>query len=389
MANSQDLNQHHHKFFSPGILLCVATLIAIFMENSPLYNVYDTIKDTPVVLQIGLFKISKPLLLWINDGLMAIFFLLIGLEIKREVIEGQLSNKTQISLPIIAAIGGAVFPAVIYALVNQATPETMTGWAIPTATDIAFTLGILIMLGDRIPASLKICLVAVAIIDDLIAILIIALFYTAELSLLSLLLAGLGLLAAFTLNRRGVSKIGPYMMIGLFVWACVLKSGIHATLAGVVLGLFIPLTIPGKKDVSPLKTLEHALHPWVVYFILPVFAFVNAGVSFANIGVDTFFHPVTLGIILGLFVGKQAGVMLFSKAGVMLGFCKLPDGVSWTQFYGMALLMGVGFTMSLFIGTLAFETTEYVTPVRIGVLTGSLLSALCGIAVLMRTKSAA
>ena len=375
------------KFFSmksaPGILLCLAAVLAMLMENSPLYGLYDTLKGTPVILQIGAFAIDKPLLLWINDGLMAIFFLLIGLEIKREILEGHLSSREQLTLPAIAAIGGVAAPSLIYAYINWQNPQTLQGWAIPAATDIAFTLGILMMLGNRIPPALKVCLVAIAIIDDLIAILIIALFYTAETSMLSLGLAGVGLSLAFILNKRGVTNLGPYVVLGLFIWACVLKSGVHATLAGVALGLIIPLRTKNEDGKSPLKVMEHALYPWVSLGILPVFAFVNAGVSLAGLSLETFLQPITLGIMLGLFIGNQIGVMGLTALAVALKLCRLPQGVTWPQFYGMALLMGVGFTMSLFIGTLAFTDVQHISSVRLGVLAGSILSALAGICVLL------
>ncbi len=375
------------KFFAlnsaPAILLCLAAVLAMIMENSSLYGLYDAIKDTPVILQVGAFAIDKPLLLWINDGLMAIFFLLIGLEIKREILEGHLSSREQLTLPIIAAIGGVAFPALIYAYVNWHDSETLQGWAIPAATDIAFTLGILMMLGNRISASLKVCLVAIAIIDDLVAILIIALFYTAETSMLSLGLAGIGLGIAFLLNHRGVTNLGPYVVLGLFIWACVLKSGVHATLAGVALGLLIPLRAKNEDGKSPLKVMEHALHPWVALGILPVFAFVNAGVPLAGLSFEMFMQPITLGIMLGLFLGNQTGVMGLTALAVSLKICRLPNEVTWLQFYGMALLMGVGFTMSLFIGTLAFTDVDHSSAVRLGVLAGSVLSALAGISVLL------
>lgn len=383
------MQQAIQKFFSmksaPGIVLCVAAFLAMLMENSPLYGLYDAIKDTPVILQIGAFAIDKPLLLWINDGLMAIFFLLIGLEIKREILEGHLSRQDQIMLPSIAALGGLAVPALIYAYINWNNPETLQGWAIPAATDIAFALGVLMLLGDRIPASLKVCLVAIAIIDDLAAIIIIALFYTAETSMLSLGLAGVGLTVAFILNRRGVTNLVPYVVLGFFIWACVLKSGVHATLAGVALGLIIPLRAKNKDGKSPLKVLEHELHPWVGFGVLPIFAFVNAGVSLSGLSIDTFLQPITLGIMLGLFVGKQLGVMGLTVLASSLKICRLPEGVTWPQFYGLALLTGIGFTMSLFIGTLAFTDVELASAVRLGVLSGSILSAVAGVTVLLLT----
>ncbi|MCB1562977.1 MAG: Na+/H+ antiporter NhaA [Alphaproteobacteria bacterium] len=368
---------------APGILLFLAALLAMFMENSPLSGLYGALKDTPVVLQVGAFIIDKPLLLWINDGLMAIFFLLVGLEIKREVLEGHLSSREQFVLPAIAAAGGVACPALIYAYVNWGDPETLQGWAIPAATDIAFALGILMLLGRRVPRALVIILMAIAVIDDLAAIVIIAIFYTHDTSLLSLGLALVGLAALYVLNRKGVTRLGPYTIIGLFIWACVLKSGVHATLAGVAIGFLIPLRAENEHGQSPLKVMEHALHPWVGLAILPVFAFANAGVSLAGLGFETFLHPITLGTTLGLFFGKQIGVMGATALAVFTGICRLPQSVTWLQFYGMALMTGIGFTMSLFIGTLAFTHVENASAVRLGVLTGSFLSALAGAAVLL------
>lgn len=386
--------QHLKKFFSshsaPGILLCLAALFAMVIKNSPAHDFYDLFKNIPVVFQVGTFEIDKPLLLWINDGLMAIFFLLVGLEIKREVLQGHLSKRSQITLPALAALGGLIAPALIYAYINMNDPALLQGWAIPAATDIAFALGVLILLGDRIPTSLKVCLVAIAIIDDLAAIIIIALFYTAETSIISLLLAGAGLCFAALLNRRGVTSLGPYVVLGLFIWACVLKSGVHATLAGVALGLIIPLRAKNKDGKSPLIEMEHALHPWVGFGVLPIFAFANAGVSFAGLSLATFLQPITLGIMLGLFFGKQIGVMGMAFLGRAFKMCNLPEGVTWLQFYGMALLTGIGFTMSLFIGTLAFDTIEHASAVRLGVIGGSFLSAVAGIIVLLiATKAGA
>lgn len=368
---------------APGILLCVAALLAMAIENSPYSNLYDGFKSIPVVVQAGTFLIDKPLLLWINDGLMAIFFLLIGLEIKRELMEGHLSRRDQVILPAVAALGGLAMPAIIYAYINWNDPITLQGWAIPAATDIAFALGVLILLGDRIPASLKVCLVAIAILDDLAAIIIIALFYTAETSLLSLGLASIGLLIVYVMNRRGVTNLGPYILMGFIIWACVLKSGVHATLAGVALGLLIPLKGKDEAGGSPLKHLEHTLHPFVSFAVLPIFAFANAGVSLAGLTLDTFMQPITLGIMLGLFLGKQIGVMSLTFLAVSMKICRLPEGVTWLQFYGMALLTGIGFTMSLFIGTLAFDNIEYASAVRLGVLSGSFLSGVAGVTMLL------
>lgn len=374
-----------HSKTAPGILLCLAALLALIFANTSLNSQYELFKSIPVVFQAGSFVIDKPLLLWINDGLMAIFFLLIGLEIKRELVEGHLSSRDKAILPAIAAIGGLAVPALVYAYLNWNDAIAINGWAIPAATDIAFALGIIMILGNRIPTSLKVCLVAIAIIDDLAAVIIIALFYTAEISMQSLLLAGLGLAIAGFMNWRKVTNLGPYVIVGLFIWACVLKSGVHATLAGVALGLLIPLKTKNDDGKAPLKVMEHALHPWVAFGVIPIFAFANAGVSFKGITLETFMQPITLGIMLGLFLGKQVGVMALTWIACSLKICRLPEGVTWAQYYGMALLTGIGFTMSLFIGTLAFTDVDMATPVRLGVLAGSVLSAITGITVLLLT----
>jgi len=365
-----------------GLLLFAAAALALIVENSPLHVLYDKLLTVPVMVQIGEFIIRKPMLLWINDGLMALFFLLIGLEIKREIFEGQLATREQISLPVIAALGGVILPAVIFSFISWTDADAMQGWAIPVATDIAFALGIISLMGNRIPESLKIALMAIAIIDDLVAIVIIALFYTDNLSVTSLGIASICVVILFTLNRFRVVSLTPYMLVGIVLWACVLKSGVHSTLAGVILAFFIPLRPRGSTGVSPLRTLEHNLHPWVAYAILPCFAFANAGVSFAGISLDVFLQPLTLGIAAGLFFGNQIGVFGLTALGVALKLCKLPEGVGWLQFYGLSLIMGVGFTMSLFIGTLAYDDIAHQNAVRLGVLFGSALSAICGVTVL-------
>lgn len=379
------INKILHSKTAPGLMLCLAALVALLFANSSLHHLYAGFKNIPIVLQVGKFVIDKPLLLWINDGLMAIFFLLIGLEIKRELIEGHLSTFNKAILPAIAAVGGLAVPALIYAYFNWNDPVTINGWAIPAATDIAFALGVMMILGDRVPTPLKVCLVAIAIIDDLMAIIIIALFYTAEISMQSLMLAGMGLSIAAFMNWRKVTNLGPYVMVGFFIWACVLKSGVHATLAGVALGLLIPLKAKNEDGKSPLKVMENGLHSWVAFGVIPIFAFANAGISFEGITIETFMQPVTLGIMLGLFIGKQIGVMSITWVGYSLKICRLPENITWTQFYGMALLTGIGFTMSLFIGTLAFTDVAMTKPVRLGVLSGSFLSAVAGITVLLLT----
>lgn len=367
-----------HLEASGGLVLMFMALFALIANNSLLASTYSGILNTPVAVQFGTFEIAKPLLLWINDGLMAIFFFLVGLEIKREVFGGELSSIEQASLPIFAAIGGIAFPAGIYYFLNAADPVTVSGWAIPAATDIAFALGIIALLGPRVPASLKIFLLAVAIIDDLAAIIIIALFYTENLSLVALSWAVAGAVALFALNRFKVMRILPYALIGIFVWAAVLKSGVHATLAGVVTALAIPMARPAPDEPSPLRRAEHGLHIWVAFLILPLFAFANAGVSLAGLSFADLLAPVPLGIALGLFVGKQLGVFLLCFIGVKLKLAKLPEGANWAQVYGVACLTGVGFTMSLFIGTLAFDDSELLNGVRLGVLMGSIASGILG-----------
>ena len=380
IANIREFLRHEA---TAGLLLMATAALALILDNSPLAHIYDALLLTPMVVQIGQFAIDKPLLLWINDGLMAVFFLLVGLEIKREALEGELSSLSQIALPGIAAVGGMLVPALIYLLVNRNNPELLNGWAIPAATDIAFALGVLALLGSRVPVALKVFLLALAIIDDLGAIVIIAVYYTADLSLAALAIAGIGGLALILLNRLGVTRLAPYILIGIVMWAGVLKSGVHATLAGVVMAMAIPLrsTAPGERE-PPLKRLEHALHPWVAFGVLPAFAFANAGVSLAGLSLGSFLEPLPLGILLGLFLGKQVGVLGFVWLGVRAGFCRLPAGVTWLQLYGVSLLAGIGFTMSLFIGTLAFEDASFSAGIRIGVLGGSILSAGLGYLVL-------
>lgn len=365
-----------------GLLLIAAALLALIINNSPLSWLYTGLLDTPVVAQIGALKIAKPLLLWINDGLMALFFLLIGLEVKREVLDGQLSKPSQIVLPGAAAIGGMVVPALLYWWLNRDNPPALDGWAIPTATDIAFALGVLALLGNRVPVSLKLFLMTLAIIDDLGAIVIIAVFYSGELSTLSLGLAAACIAALVAMNRLGVVKLGPYMIIGLILWVCVLKSGVHATLAGVTLAFCIPLRTRNAEP-SPLVTLEHALHPWVAYGILPLFAFANAGLSLSGVSVESFTHHVPMGIAVGLLLGKTVGVFGLTWLAVKIGIAALPQGANWGQVLGVAILCGIGFTMSLFVGSLAFEpgVSDYAGMDRMGILTGSILAALIGYAV--------
>ncbi len=369
-----------------GILLVFAAVLAMIINNSPLSSLYGVFLDVPLEVRVGSLKIAKPLLLWINDGLMAIFFLLIGLEVKREIFEGQLSSASRAALPGVAALGGMLVPALIYVSLNWGDSAALNGWAIPAATDIAFSLGILALLGERVPPGLKMFLLAVAIIDDIGAIIIIAVFYSGALSTLSLFLAAVTLGILALLNRLGVTRIAPYVILGIILWVCVLKSGVHATLAGVALAFCIPLKGKSGEKISPARDLENALHPWVAFGIMPLFAFANAGVSLSGITFKSLLSPVPLGIALGLFIGKQVGIFGFSWLAIKLKLAKLPEGVRWSGLYGLSVLCGIGFTMSLFIGSLAFERggPDLETAVRLGVLTGTLLSGLLGYFVLRR-----
>jgi NhaA family Na+:H+ antiporter len=368
-----------------GILLVLAGTLAMVAANSGLAGLYESFLATPFKIQLGEFALDKSLGVWINDLLMAIFFLLVGLEIKREVVMGELSDKAKVALPAIAAVGGMIVPAAIYAWVNWGDPVGIRGWAIPSATDIAFALGVLSLFGERVPVGLKIFLMTLAVLDDLGAIIIIALFYTSDLSVQALLLAGLTLVGLLVLNRFGVTRIAPYILVGLVLWTCVLKSGVHATLAGVVTAMFIPARNPSDPAHPPLTRLEHALHPWVAFGILPVFAFANAGVNLTGLSFRDLLQPIPLGIALGLVVGKQLGVFTFAWLAVKLGLARLPNGVNFRQVYGAAIICGIGFTMSLFIGMLAFENTaagQVIASDKLGVLAGSLVSALLGYVVL-------
>ncbi|MEE4350373.1 MAG: Na+/H+ antiporter NhaA [Pacificimonas sp.] len=370
---------------SGGFMLMGAAALAMILVNAGAAGLYNSLWATPVNVSVGSLAIDKPLLLWVNDGLMAIFFFLVGLEVKREVMEGQLSTWNQASLPVFAAIGGMAIPAAVFVGINWGTPENLDGWAIPAATDIAFALGILALLGARAPVALKVLLLAVAIIDDIGAILIIALFYTAELSTTALIGAAVAVAVLFALNRSGVSRTPVYVLVGIVLWVFVLKSGVHATLAGVVAALAIPLN--AKDGTSPLKHAEHALHTYVAFLILPVFAFANAGVSLIGVGPDEALAPLPLGIAMGLFFGKQIGVFGFAWLAIKLGAASMPAGVNWRQLYGLACLTGVGFTMSLFIGGLAFDSAEQMNAVKIGVLGGSLLAGLVGYGLLRVTAT--
>ena len=363
-----------------GIILIVAAALALAIANSPLLPDYQKLLSTPVAFSAGsLVAIDKPLLLWINDGLMALFFFLIGLEVKREIVTGQLRSWKQASLPIIAAIGGMAVPAIVFVALNLGSPENLRGWAIPAATDIAFALGLLALLGSRVPVALKALLLAIAIIDDIGAIAIIAIFYTENMNLAALALALIPAAAMLLLNRAGVARTIPYFLFAALLWICVLKSGVHATLAGVLTALFVPIA---TGDERPLERLEHALHPWVAFLILPIFAFANAGVSFAGAGLDALLAPLSLGIAGGLVIGKQLGIFGACWLAVKAGWARLPEGVGFRHVYGLSCLAGIGFTMSLFIGNLAFADPQQIAAVKFGVLGGSLVSAITGIVVL-------
>lgn len=370
-----------------GIMLMIATVLAFIFANSALSGWYDYFLHAHITITVDGFGIDKSVHHWINDGLMAIFFLLVGLEIKREILEGELSSVEQALLPAIAAAGGVVIPALIFSYVNWGDENAMRGWAIPTATDIAFALGILALFGKRVPIALKIFLTAVAVIDDLIAITIIAIFYTSGLSIKALLFAGVFAVVLLLLNLRGERNGTYFVVLGVAMWVAVLKSGVHATLAGVLLGFLIPHHCRRNKreqsdGYSLLKHLEHLLHPWVAFLVLPIFAFANAGVSFKGMTADAFTDPIPIGIAAGLFFGKQIGIYLLSKVAILLNIAKLPDQVNWKQFYGVCMLCGVGFTMSLFIGGLAYDTEFLRAEARLGVMTGSLISAIVGSVVL-------
>ncbi len=369
---------------SAGILLMLSAVLAVICANTPFNSFYTLLLDTPVEVRIGALQIAKPLLLWINDGLMAIFFLLIGLELKRELVEGELSDKRKIILPAIAAVGGMVVPALIYTYFNIDDPVAMKGWAIPAATDIAFALGILMLLGSRVPLSLKVFLTSVAIFDDLGAIIIIAVFYTANISFKALVIVVICTAILIILNKRNEDSKSLYFAVGIIMWVAMLKSGVHATLAGVILGMSIPLKSKNNPDYSPLKSLEHDLHRLVAFFVLPVFAFANAGLNLTGITSEQLLHPVSLGIATALFIGKQIGVFGFCWAAIKLNIANLPQGMNWQSLYGTSLLCGIGFTMSLFIGSLAFEETNVnlLFDERLGIIIGSLLSGSIGYIVL-------
>lgn len=366
-----------------GVVLMMAAAAALVLANSPLAGAYAAVLNAEIALTVSGAGIEKPALLWINDGLMALFFFLVGLEVKREVLTGQLSSWKQSSLPLFAALGGMVLPALVFAGINWNSPENLAGWAIPAATDIAFALGILALLGSRVPVALKALLLAIAVIDDIGAIVIIALFYTPGVELGMLIAAAAVLVVLALIGRAKVGSSLPYVLLGIALWFFVLKSGVHATLAGVALAMTVPLTSRAGSVV--LERMEHALHPWVAFLVVPIFALANAGVSFAGIELSAFAAPLPLGIALGLFLGKQLGIVGFAWMAVKSGIATLPEGIAWRQIYGLSMIAGIGFTMSLFIGNLAFVSADQLAAVKLGVLGGSLLSALGGILILRST----
>ncbi len=371
---------------SAGIVLMLAAVVAMICANSPWQSYYSLLLDTPVSVRVGDLSVAKPLLLWVNDGLMAIFFFLVGLELKRELMEGELSDLRNIILPGVGAIGGMAVPALVYLFFNHTNEVAQQGWAIPAATDIAFALGVLSLLGSRVPVSIKIFLTSLAIFDDIGAILIIAFFYTAKISTAALIVVALCLPVMALLNRFNVESKSLYIAVGTIMWVAMLKSGVHATLAGVIMAMFIPLKT-NNPGVSPLKIMEHDLHALVAFFVLPVFAFANAGISLAGVGAEQVFHPVPTGIALGLFFGKQIGVFGCCWLAVKVGITRLPRGMSWGSLYGTAALCGIGFTMSLFIGSLAFgaSDTNLLFDERLGIIIGSLASGVLGYLILRRS----
>ncbi|KAB7898432.1 Na+/H+ antiporter NhaA [Rouxiella sp. S1S-2] len=372
---------------SGGIVLIAAAIVALIMANTSLSDVYLDFLNMPVAVGIGSAGLDKPLLLWINDGLMAIFFLMVGLEVKRELLEGALSSREQALFPAIAALGGMVAPVLIYLSFNGADEVARQGWAIPAATDIAFALGVMALLGSRVPTSLKVFLLALAIIDDLGAIIIIAVFFSHDASVTALMLSVLAIAALAWLNFRGVTKLTPYVVLGIFLWVCVLQSGIHATLAGVILGFLIPLKTEGK---SPARRVEHGIHPWVAWLILPLFAFANAGVSLQGVTAEGVMSLLPMGIAAGLLFGKPIGIMLFCWVSMKLKITRLPPGVNFKQIAAVSVLCGIGFTMSIFLASLAFGDADASMMIyaKIGILTGSVLAAVIGYLLLSRALPA-
>lgn len=368
-----------------GIILIVAAVVALIMANTPMQALYQLFLNLPIMVKVSSLEIAKPLLLWINDGLMAIFFLVVGLEVKRELIQGSLAGRDKAIFPAIAALGGMLVPALVYLLFNGADEITRQGWAIPAATDIAFALGVMALLGNRVPTSLKVFLLALAIIDDLGVIIIIALFYTHDVSMVALGVAAAAITALALMNWRGVGQTSLYMIVGLVLWVAILKSGVHATLAGVIVGFMIPLKV--KNEPSPSETLEHELHPWVAFLILPLFAFANAGVSLQGVSLSGLTSLLPLGIAAGLFIGKPLGIFAFSWLAVKLGIAQLPQDIGFKQVFAVAVLCGIGFTMSIFIASLAFADADAAlsTYSKLGILLGSTSAAVVGYVLLRCT----
>ena len=367
-----------------GIMLIAAAALALIAANSPLEAAYEAFRDLPVQVRVGELDIAKPALLWINDGLMAIFFLLVALEIKREALTGQLAGRDRLILPMVCAAAGVVVPALLFTALNRGDAAAMRGWAVPTATDIAFALGVLALLGSRVPVGMKLLLSTIAVVDDLIAIVIIAIFYAHGLSIVALAWAGAALAAMWLINRRGVTALTPYLLLGIVLWVAVLKSGVHATLAGVATGLMIPHVnprneVPDETEHSPLEHLEHALHPWVAYVILPLFAFVNAGLVLGDLGMDAMLQALPLGVVVGLVIGKPIGIVLAAISLRALGWARFPDGMDVKSMIGLGVLCGIGFTMSLFIASLAYQETAQYDAAVLGILGASVIAALFGL----------
>ncbi|WP_111979196.1 Na+/H+ antiporter NhaA [Algibacillus agarilyticus] len=383
---SEELKRFFHSESAAGVLLMLTAILAMIAANTDLAPYYAQLIEMPVTVMVGSFGIDKPLILWINDGLMAVFFFLVGMELKGELLEGELSDWRAITLPAVGALGGMIVPSLIYLYFNYDDPLAIEGWAIPAATDIAFALGILTLLGTRVPVALKIFLVSLAIFDDIGAIIIIALFYTSKISALALIIAACCIAGLAVLKLRKCTNLTPYLLIGTIMWMAVLKSGVHATLAGVVLAMFIPMRDPKDPSKSPLRDLEHDLHSVVAFFVLPIFAFANSGISLAGVGIEQVMHPVPLGIALGLVMGKQIGVFGFCWVLIKLKWISLPKNLNLKMLYGVSLLCGVGFTMSMFIGSLAFEETgtNLLFDERLGIIIGSLVSGLLGFLVLRK-----
>ena len=386
MNNSFSISQAIKNFFAreekSGILLLLFATLALITVNSPLNSLYYDIKYTDVPISLGEFNFTKTISHWVNDGLMAIFFFVIGLELKREILEGELSSFDRMVLPAIAAIGGMVAPAIIYVLININNPENMSGWAIPTATDIAFSLAVLLIIGKNVPLSLKVFLLSLAIIDDLGAVLIIAFFYTAQISGTYLIYSSIVFVLLILINRMGINKMYVYMILGVFLWYFVLKSGVHATIAGVLLATTIPNTSNNGLEHSMLKDLEHKLHNFVGILVLPIFAFFNSDINFADVTLSSVYRPLSLGVILGLLLGKPIGITLFTYVGMKTNLFNLPENVTIKDVFGLSLLCGIGFTMSLFINGLAFSDPVLIDSSKLGIFIGSMISAIAGYLIL-------